>query len=117
MYFSKGGILRITLDIEANGLLDETTVDYLSSPYKLKDTFKIWCIVCQDIDTKEIHKFVLDDVYTKFPEFSKQIKTLIVHNGIDYDLLVLKLALLQLYLRNPFLLHMLHMDHYLNRNK
>lgn len=85
--------MRVTLDIEANGLLDETTVDYLSSPYKLKDTFKIWCIVCQDIDTKQIHKFVLDDVYTKFPEFSKQIKTLIVHNGIDYDLLVLKLAL------------------------
>lgn len=85
--------MRVTLDIEANGLLDDTTVDYLSSPYKLKDTFKIWCIVCQDIDTKEIYKFQQQEVYTKFPEFSKNIKTLIVHNGIDYDLLVLKLAL------------------------
>ena len=85
--------MRVTLDIEANGLLDENAIDYLSSPYKLRESFKIWCIVCQDIDTKEIYKFVLDEVYNAFPVFAKNIDTLIVHNGIDYDLLVLKLAL------------------------
>ena len=67
--------MRVTLDIEANGLLDESAIDYLSSPYKLRESFKIWCIVCQDIDTKEIYKFVLEEIYTAFPVFAKNIDT------------------------------------------
>lgn len=85
--------MRVTLDIESNGLLDNSTIDYNSSPYKLKETFKMWCIVCLDIDTKEIYRFELEDIKIKFPEFSKQFTTIIAHNGIDFDLLAIKLYL------------------------
>lgn len=47
----------ITFDIEANGLLDDTTIDYLSSPYRLKDSFKMHCIVAEEHDTGIIHAF------------------------------------------------------------
>ena len=81
---------RITLDIEANGLLDDTTIDYNASPYKLKDTFKMWCVVCYDIDSKEVFRFIKDEI-KNLKDFMKSVGTLIVHNGIDYDLLALKL--------------------------
>lgn len=49
--------MKITWDIEANGLLNDTTVDYLSSPYKLKASFKMHCIVVEIVDTGEIIAF------------------------------------------------------------
>lgn len=86
--------MRAVLDIEANGLLDETTIDYTQSPYRLKDTFKIWCICVIDYDTKQEYSFVGDyEIRNKFPEFSKQFTKIIAHNAIDYDLLVLSLYL------------------------
>ena len=45
---------RITLDIEATGLLDETTVDYTASPWELKDNFQIHCITVKEWDTGKI---------------------------------------------------------------
>jgi len=44
-------------DIEANGLLDATTVDYTASPYKLKNDFKMHCIVVVDKTTKQVYAF------------------------------------------------------------
>ena len=85
--------MRCTLDIETSGLLDDSTIDYTTSPYKLKPNYKLWCIVCWDIDTNTPYRFVLEECYTKFPEFAKNIETVIVHNGIDFDLLALKLIL------------------------
>lgn len=85
--------MRIVLDIEANGLLNDKTIDYKSSPYKLKDNYRIWCIVCKDIDTKEVYVFREDQVKTDFVEFTKGITCLITHNGINFDMLVLKLFL------------------------
>lgn len=85
--------MRITLDVEASGLLDETTIDYTSSPYKLKDSFKMWCIVCIDVDTDTVYRFVQEDIKTKFRDWAKNVTTLIAHNGIDYDLLAIKLYL------------------------
>ena len=37
---------NVVWDIEANNLLNSESIDYLSVPYRLKDTFKIHCIVC-----------------------------------------------------------------------
>lgn len=37
---------NVVWDIEANNLLNSESIDYLSIPYRLKDTFKIHCIVC-----------------------------------------------------------------------
>jgi DNA polymerase I-like protein with 3'-5' exonuclease and polymerase domains len=80
-------------DIESTNLLNSDTIDYTTSPYTLKDTFKIHCIVAKDIDTGKIYKFVQDECYTKFPEWSKQLTMLIGANIINFDLLALKLAL------------------------
>lgn len=47
----------IVWDIESNGLLDESTVDYTASPYRLKDSFKMHCIVVVDKYTKDVYAF------------------------------------------------------------
>ena len=80
-------------DIEATGLLDDSTVDYCASPWRLKDNFKIHCIVAIDVETGDTYEFVQEDCYTKFPQFAKEnIDTIIGANIINYDLLVLKAA-------------------------
>ena len=80
-------------DIEATGLLDDSTVDYCASPWRLKDNFKIHCIVAIDVETGDTYEFVQEDCYTKFPQFAKDnIDTIIGANIINYDLLVLKAA-------------------------
>lgn len=48
---------KLVWDIESNGLLDESTVDYTASPYRLKDTFKMHCIVVLDAESKEVYAF------------------------------------------------------------
>lgn len=83
--------MRLVFDIEASNLLNDSSIDYTTSPYKLKDTFRIWCIVTKDIDTKEIRVFKEDQIITEFVPYFKQATTVIAHNGINYDLLVLKL--------------------------
>lgn len=52
-----------TFDIESNNLLNDESVDYLSSPYKLKDSFKMHCIVCESHTTGEIIAFHDGDKY------------------------------------------------------
>ena len=80
-------------DIEASGFLDETTVDYTASPWKLKDNFVVHCIVAINVDTKEIVNFVQEDCYTKFrPWVKDNVDTIIAHNGINYDLMVCQAA-------------------------
>ena len=85
--------MRLVVDIEANNLLNDESIDYTQSPYKLKESFKIHVVVCKNIDTNEVHVFRKSDVFSKLPSFLTQATTLIAHNGIDYDFLVLKLAL------------------------
>lgn len=82
-----------SIDIEASGLLDSTTIDYTCSPYKLKDTFKVWCLVQRNLDDSSIvKKFIgLDGIKTWAYWELPKIKKLVIHNGIDYDLLALKL--------------------------
>lgn len=46
-----------TWDIESTNLLNNETIDYLSSPYKLKDSFNIHCIVLENHATGEIVAF------------------------------------------------------------
>jgi hypothetical protein len=80
-------------DIEATSLLDESSIDYTSVPYKLKDSFKIHCIVCTDKNTGEVFRFVQDEVFTAFVKFVDEVDHFISHNGINYDHLALKLYL------------------------
>lgn len=49
--------MKVTWDIEANNLLNQESIDYTVSPYALKDSFKIHCIVVEEHDTGLIHAF------------------------------------------------------------
>jgi hypothetical protein len=49
----------LLFDVEANSLLNYLSIDYSKTPYKLKKSFKVHCIVLEDINTQEI--FVFDD--------------------------------------------------------
>lgn len=49
--------MKITWDIEANNLLNDESIDYNSRPYKLKDSFKLHCIVIEDHESSAIHAF------------------------------------------------------------
>lgn len=90
---------REVVDIEANGLLDHTSIDYTASPYKLKETFKIWCLVQRNVDDPTIVKrYVgLDEIKAWAMWELPKITEFIAHNGIDYDLLALKLLKLLTY--------------------
>lgn len=85
--------MKVVLDIEATNLLNSETIDYTTSPYTLKDTFRIHLIVCKNIENDEIFVFRKDAVYNEFPKWSKQLTAIIGHNIINYDLMALKLAL------------------------
>lgn len=87
--------MRAVFDIEANGLLDHTTIDYTASPYKLKDSFKIHCVVVKDKDTGKKYKFVQEEVKSsRLIDLLKKTTEIITQNGINYDML----ALFKLYL-------------------
>jgi hypothetical protein len=84
---------RVVLDIEASNLLNNESIDYTASPYKIKDDYKVHLIVCKDIDTGEIHIFRKEEVKTKFPAFYKSLDVCIGHNIVNFDLLCIKLYL------------------------
>lgn len=84
--------MKVVYDLEATGLVDHTALEYGSYPLKLKDSFKIHCIVFKDIDTGDVTS-LYEKTLTKerVEAILKQATTLIAHNQIAYDLLVLHL--------------------------
>lgn len=85
---------KFCFDIESSSLLDDSTVDYTASPWKLKESFKIHCIVAVCLDDGEVVKFVQQECYTLFPTWAKEnVGIIIGHNIINFDLLALKAAL------------------------
>lgn len=54
---------NITWDIETNNLLNNESICYNSSPYKIKDTYKTHCIVLEIHETNEIVAFYNGDKY------------------------------------------------------
>lgn len=65
----------IILDLETDGLYNECT--------------KIHCAVAYNTDTNEFHEFTPSNIDT-LPSFLSTVKTLSCHNGIGFDLKVLK---------------------------
>lgn len=49
--------MNITWDIESTDLLNDNTVDYNASPYRLKDTFKMHCIVVEVHEDRRLIAF------------------------------------------------------------
>ena len=63
MAFREEILMDITWDTEANNLLNDKTVDYRASPYKLKKSFKMHCIVVEVHETGEFIAFYEGDTY------------------------------------------------------
>lgn len=55
--------MDITWDIESNNLLNRETIDYTVSPYKLKPTFSMHCIVVEEHSTGKLIAFYDGDTY------------------------------------------------------
>lgn len=67
--------MRLVADMESDGLLDKVT--------------QSWCIVAKDLDSDDIYYFQPDQIEAGL-EFLSEAETLIMHNGIGYDLPVFK---------------------------
>lgn len=81
--------MDITWDIESNGLLNNESIDYCSSPYVLKESFKIHCIVVEEHETGNIIAFYDGDTYIldgrKYEEtVEDQIYVLEEYNPVEY---------------------------------
>lgn len=85
---------RVVIDIESNNLLSNM-LDYTSLPYKLKKDAKLWCVVIRDVDTNKVVALKSESGDTISHQAMKKAlqgtKEIIGHNGIKFDLLVLKL--------------------------
>lgn len=55
--------MDITFDIESNNLLNRETIDYTASPYKLKPTFSMHCIVVEEHATGKLVAFYNGPTY------------------------------------------------------
>lgn len=85
---------RLVFDIETDNLLSNM-LDYSSLPYKLNKDAKLWCVVVRDVDTEEVttlksetgNTITKEDVKSAF----EGVTEIIAHNGIKFDLVVLKL--------------------------
>ena len=76
--------MKVVCDIEANGLLHDAT--------------QVWCIVCVDVDTKQVYKFSDSKALTEytladFKSFADKCTLFIGHNFMAYDIWVLKKVL------------------------
>lgn len=82
---------RVVLDIEASNLI-QNGLDYTKLPYRLKDDFNVWCVVCRDIDSGEVASFVGESQIKKdLKNYLLTVDEIVGHNLISYDLPVLKL--------------------------
>lgn len=84
--------MRLVYDIEATGLLDHTAIDYSTYPLRLKDSFKIHCIVFKDLDSDRMVSLHGESLNKKRVEkILRKAEVLVAHNQIGYDLLALHL--------------------------
>ncbi len=82
---------KYTIDIETNNLLSNM-LDFTSLPYKLNTEAKLYCVVIRNIDTDEVSFAVGSEVTTEWLKTTLTDATeIILHNGIKFDLIALKL--------------------------
>lgn len=81
----------VAIDIESNGLLADM-LDFSSFPYKLREDAKIWVISFTDISTMEVKSLELGEITKEnINNILKPYTYIVQHNGLKFDLLVLKL--------------------------
>lgn len=81
--------MRLYWDIEATNLLNSDSVDYTQSPYALKDSFQVHCVVLIDVDTMQEYDFVQADVFKVKDFIVANAVEVIAHNSISYDHMVM----------------------------
>lgn len=78
-------------DLESNNLLSGM-LDYSSFPYKLNTEARLWCVVLRNIHTNEVRSASLAEVTKEWMQKNTETcKYFVTHNGLKFDLLVLKL--------------------------
>ena len=89
MQYKEGEYL--VFDIETNGFIEDM-VDYSSFPYKLKESARIWVVSIRDKVTGKVNTRYLEKITREWmADALKDVKVLVAHNGIEFDLPVLKL--------------------------
>lgn len=84
--------MKKVIDIEAADLL-QNALSYLQLPFKLKDTFAVWCIVVTDVNTGYSTSLTPSKLSKgALKEALKDCTELIGHNIVGYDLPVLMLS-------------------------
>ena len=83
--------MRYVIDIEGNSLISDS-LDYTQTPYKLKATCKIWCIVIKNIDNN-VYKIAKQEQCTRewLQTALEDCTEIIGHNIVKFDLPMLKL--------------------------
>jgi len=82
--------IDVTWDRETTGLLNESSIDYCSSPYKLKDSFKTHCLVVEEHQTGKIIAFYNGPTYVldgrKYVEVIDGVEYVLeTYEGIEYE--------------------------------
>lgn len=81
--------VSVTFDIETNGLLNDSTIDYRTTPYKLKDSYKLHCIVVEwdgkVVGFHEGPKFIFDGrTHHSYNDKGEIIYSLENYKPVDY---------------------------------
>lgn len=85
--------MKYILDIEASGLLQDN-LDYSSMPYRLKESYRVWCIVIRNVITQEVVSLRSDLDECKRENLIAALEgcsELIGHNLVGFDLPILQL--------------------------
>lgn len=87
--------MRLVFDTEAKNLLNSSSIDYNASPFRLRDSRFMHCAGFKEHGTEQRFMFEADDIYNgRMKEFILDSATeLIGHNVINYDLLLMKMAI------------------------
>ncbi len=84
--------MRFIIDIESNNLL-QNALDYSTLPYRLKDDFRVWCVVLRNVEDNSVSTFFGDSLTKDNLRFALESCTeLIGHNIVGFDLPVLMLS-------------------------
>ena len=82
---------KYTIDIETNNLLSNM-LDFTSLPYKLNSEAKLYCVVIRNVTTDQVFYAVEEEVTeTWLKTILADATEIILHNGIKFDLIALKL--------------------------
>lgn len=82
---------RYTIDIETNNLLSNM-LDFTALPYKLNSEAQLYCVVIRNVDTDQVFYAVGKDITKAWLKTTLADATeIILHNGIKFDLIALKL--------------------------